>query len=54
VRTDGSWPFADEEEGLHVACRYSWTGSKLRSTNGSASRGDWDGKTFKWRYKKKK
>ena len=33
---------------MFVTCRYSWTGSKLRALVGSGSRGDWDGKTFKW------
>lgn len=50
MKTDGSWPFVHEEEGLPVTVRYSWTsGAKLRPIEGTASRGDWDGKTFKWR-----
>ncbi len=48
VKTDGTWPFDTEERGLYVTCRYTWNGAKLRAVEGSGSRGEWDGKTFKW------
>ena len=48
VKTDGSWPFDQEVNGLFVTCRYLWTGSKLRAEAGSASRGEWNGRSFKW------
>ena len=48
LKTDGTWPFDGEESGVQVTCRYAWTGSKLRAVAGSGSRGEWDGRVFRW------
>jgi hypothetical protein len=38
VKTDGSWPFVDDEKGLFINCQYSFNGSKLRPREGSGSK----------------
>jgi hypothetical protein len=48
LKTDSTWPFEKEEPGLYVTCRYTWSGTKLRALAGSGSRGEWDGRVFRW------
>lgn len=48
IKTDGTWPFVDDEHGLFINCQYSWSGTKLRPREGSGSKGDWNGKLFRW------
>lgn len=47
LKTDGSWPFSQEERGLYIDVQYSWTGSKLRPLVGSGTRAEWDGQVFR-------
>eukprot|EP01091_Cochliopodium_minus_P009770 TRINITY_DN247_c0_g1_i2.p1 TRINITY_DN247_c0_g1~~TRINITY_DN247_c0_g1_i2.p1 ORF type:complete len:385 (-),score=113.26 TRINITY_DN247_c0_g1_i2:19-1173(-) len=48
VKTNGTWPFIDDEPGLYINCQYSWDGYSLKAREGSGSKGEFDGKVFNW------
>jgi len=48
VKTNGTWPFIDDEPGLYINCQYSWDGIFMKAKEGSGSKGEWDGISFRW------
>lgn len=48
VKTNGTWPFVDDEPGLYINCQYSWDGNELVAKEGSGSKGDFEGNVFRW------
>ena len=48
VRTEGEWPFEDEQRDLLINVKYRFDGKRVVAVEGSASKGELTGSMFKW------